>query len=66
MMGSFNQYLSDTQATIINPIRPEVFDLDAYQSYEAALLHKCKTFWNSDSGVLVYRRMRVAEVFSYG
>ena len=29
-------------------------------------MDRCRKFWQSESGVLVYRRMRVAEVFSYG
>jgi hypothetical protein len=31
-----------------------------------SLLQKCRDFWQAQSGLLVYRRMRVAEVFSYG
>lgn len=62
---TFNTELTDSQATNIEPISPETFDFDAYQAYEARLLPQCKTFWNSTAGVVVYRRMRVAEVFSY-
>ena len=66
MGQTFDTELADSQATIVEPIAPEAFDFDAYQAYETDLLPKCKSFWNSTGGVLVYRRMRVAEVFSYG
>ena len=62
---AFNTELTDAQATRVEPISPERFDLSAYQAYEARLLPPCETFWNSAGGVMVYRRIRVAEVFSY-
>jgi hypothetical protein len=45
---------------------PEAFDFDAYADYESSLLQRCRAFWAASSGVLVYRRMRVAEVYSHG
>lgn len=66
MISEFDHNKADSQASAIDPVAPEAFDFEAYQSYEAGLLPGCKTFWNSDSGVSVYRRMRVSEVFSYG
>lgn len=62
----FEQTLADSQATPVEPVAVEDFDLDAYADYEKSLGERCRLFWAADSGVLVYRRMRVAEVFSYG
>ncbi len=62
----FNYTLSDSQATVVEPIEPGEFDFEAYMEYEQNLLNSCSSFWKGDSGVLVYRRMRVGEVFSYG
>lgn len=62
----FDINLADSQATLIKPLEVAKFDIDAYESYEKKLLEKCKKFWEGGSGVLVYRRMRVAEVFSHG
>jgi len=66
MAKEFDQNKADSQATAIEPVTPDAFDFAAYKAYEDGLLDKCKSFWDSDSCVLVYRRMRVAEVFSYG
>ena len=66
MTKAFDLNRADSQATVIEPVLPEAFDFEAYATYEADLLPRCSAFWNSDGGVLVYRRMRVAEVFSYG
>ena len=66
MLKEFNTSLADAQATAVSPCPPERFDLDAYQAYAAALADGCARFWQAESGVLVYRRMRVGEVFSYG
>jgi len=62
----FKTELADSQATPVKPVKAERFDISAYEAYEQELLQHCKHFWKSESGVLVYRRMRVAEVFSYG
>ena len=61
---SFNTSLADSQATRVEPIAPEKFDLSRYADYAAALDERCKAFWEADEGVLVYRRMRVKEVFA--
>jgi len=66
MKQSFDQNKADSQATQIEPIRPSDFDFGAYAEYEAALLPRCRRFWEGRDGVLVYRRMRAAEVFSCG
>ncbi|MHC4324522.1 MAG: uroporphyrinogen decarboxylase family protein [Planctomycetota bacterium] len=63
---TFDQTGIDVQATPAEPVKPQSFDFEAYADYEASLLERCRRFWQADSGVLVNRRMRIAEVFSYG
>ncbi|MCU0916193.1 MAG: uroporphyrinogen decarboxylase family protein [Planctomycetes bacterium] len=62
----FDQERSDSQATPVAPVAAANFDFDAYAAWEESLRARCRRFWAADAGVLVYRRMRVAEVFSYG
>jgi hypothetical protein len=62
----FNTSLADSQATAISPVSCGKFDFDAYAAYEAGLSDRCKEFVGAESGVLVHRRMRVAEVFRDG
>jgi len=64
--SGFDQTSVDVQATPADPVKPEAFDFEAYADYEASLLDRCRKFWLADSGVLVHRRVRIAEVFSYG
>ncbi len=45
---------------------PADFDFEVYAAYEAELQKRCRNFVAADSGILVYRRMRVASVFSAG
>ncbi len=65
-MKQFNNQISDAQATIVAPIKPDNFDFEEYAAYAADLNNTCTNFWEAKSGVVVYRRMRVAECFSYG
>ncbi|MEI6645532.1 MAG: hypothetical protein WCP12_05810 [bacterium] len=65
-MTGFNYKLADSQATVVTPMGARDFPFAAYADYEAEREARCKAFWNGTAGVLVYRRMRVAEVFSYG
>lgn len=65
-MTGFNYKLADSQATVVTPMEAKDFPFAAYAAYEAEREARCKAFWNGTAGVLVYRRMRVAEVFSYG
>lgn len=60
----FDVSLADSQATEVTPIVPERFDISAYEAYEQQLTQQCRDFWQASQGVLVYRRMRVKEVFS--
>ena len=62
----FDPTIADVQATPVEPVSPEVFDFEAYADYEASLLERCRVFWRAESGVLVWRRMRTAEVFTWG
>jgi hypothetical protein len=66
MAKQFDNKLADAQATAVNPVQAEMFDFDHYGSYANELNDRCAGFWSAPSGVLVYRRMRVAECFSYG
>lgn len=63
---TFDQTGIDVQATPAEPVRADAFDFEAYADYEALLQERCRRFWRAGSGVLVNRRMRIAEVFSYG
>ena len=63
---AFDYKLADAQATAVEPVEPRDFPFEAYAQYEAALRQRCRHFQAADSGVLVYRRMRVSECFSYG
>jgi hypothetical protein len=65
-MSKLHARLSDPQSTAVTPVKPEEFDFDEYANYTEKLNKQCETFWNANSGVIVYRRMRVAECFSYG
>jgi hypothetical protein len=66
MSKQFDIKLADSQATQVLPVKPENFDFDRYEAYASELNNRCAEFWNKPSGVVVYRRMRVAECFSYG
>lgn len=65
MAKQFNNKLADSQSTQVVPVSPESFDFDRYEAYTANLNTGCAEFWYKPSGVVVYRRMRVAECFSY-
>jgi len=62
----FDSGKSDAQATKVDPVKVSDFCFDAYSEYAKKLTERCEKFMQAKSGVLVYRRMRVAEVFSYG
>lgn len=61
---AFDYNLADSQATAVHPVSPSDFCLDEYADYADALDERCKTFWEADEGILVYRRMRVKDVFA--
>lgn len=66
MSTKFDTSLADSQASAVRPVSVKKFDFEAYSEYAGQLDEQCMAFWKADSGVLVYRRMRVAECFSYG
>ena len=63
---SFDSSLADAQGTRMEPLAVERFDFDGYAEYEADTAGRCRRFWAADAGVLVHRRFRVPEVYSYG
>jgi uroporphyrinogen-III decarboxylase len=65
-MKNFDTRLADSQASTVMPVPPEDFDYEAYESYTTELNRKCADFRDATSGVMVYRRMRAAECFSFG
>jgi hypothetical protein len=66
MVSKFDNQIADAQATQVLPVKPGNFDFDKYEAYTAELNKTCARFWEQKSGVVVYRRMRVGECFSYG
>ena len=63
---SFNYNIDDSQGTVVKPISIKEFDIERYHEYELSLREKCRSFWNCDEGVAVYRRFRVPQVFASG
>lgn len=61
----FNTKLRDAQSTSVEGIAPEQFDIDEYAEYAAKVDEKVEKFMQADSGVLVYRKFRVAEVYGH-
>jgi hypothetical protein len=66
MAKKFDNQLADAQATQVDPVKPKDFDFEGYKTYSAELNETCARYWKSPSGIVVYRRMRVAECFSFG
>ena len=66
MSKKFDNTIRDSQSSTVEPINPKDFDFGAYKKYADELNLRCEEFSTKKSGVLVYRRMRVAECFSYG
>ena len=65
--AKFDYTLKDSQSTLVEPVQVGKFPIEEYQEYEELLNKRCRRFWREeDEGVLVYRRMRVADVFSAG
>ncbi len=56
----------DPQSTPVTPVGTDEFDFEAYHAYEESKMEFCRDFQQRESGVAVYRRMRVAEVFADG
>lgn len=62
----FDYTSTDSQGTRVEPISLSGFDIDGYSEYEASLISRNREFWDSTSGVAVYRRFGVPQVFSHG
>jgi hypothetical protein len=65
-LKEFDYTRRDSQARAVEAVPVQEFDFAAYRDYEAKTLDFCKHFDGRDSGIAVYRRMRVAEVFADG
>ena len=63
---AFDYNSKDSQGTVLSQIKVSEFDAEAYSEYNSSLLERNGKFWDSGSGVAVYRRFRVPEVFSSG
>lgn len=66
MSKKFDINNADAQSTTVALVKPESFDFEHYAAYADALDKRSKGFSEKESGVLVHRRMRVAECFYYG
>jgi len=66
MSSTFNYTLADAQAMPVTPLDPAAFDFDRYQAYALDCDRRYAQFMRQDSGVLVWQRVRVAEVFRDG
>lgn len=62
---SFDSSVADAQGTSVVPLPAYRFDADAYAAYAADLEKRCEAFASARTGVLVHRRFRVPEVFSW-
>jgi hypothetical protein len=68
MSGSVFAYdisAMDAQGTVAMPLSAECFDIDTYACYVEELEKRCALFAASSTGVLVHRRFRVPECFSW-
>lgn len=63
MKTTFQYQKRDSQSTVVEPVKADCFDFDAYQEYDAGLLKKQQEFLKRDGGILVYRRVRADGVF---
>ena len=61
----FDTTLRDSQSTQVVPIHPDDFDFETYGAYADQLDDRVTAFREAESGVLVYRRFRVAEAYGY-
>jgi hypothetical protein len=62
---TFDSSVADAQGTAVHRLAPEKFDAAAYAAYARDLEARCAAFAAAPSGVLVHRRFRVSEVFSW-
>jgi len=62
---AFDSSVADAQGTTVLRLAPEKFDAAAYAAYARDLETRCAAFAAAPSGVLVHRRFRAPEVFSW-
>jgi hypothetical protein len=62
-MATFNNTLKDAQALPVTPIEPRDFDLARYEAFAAEADQRYADFLNKPSGLAVWQRVRVGEVF---
>ena len=63
MINTFNYTLKDAQALPVTPIDPQQFDLARYAAYAAEADQRYADFLSKPSGLAVWQRVRVGEVF---
>jgi hypothetical protein len=61
----FDNQIADSQGIAVEPLSPGEFDFERYADYEAKLLEQNRTFWRASSGMVVYQRFRVPQVYTY-
>jgi hypothetical protein len=62
-MATFNYTLKDAQAMPVTPIDPRHFDLARYEAFAAEADQRYAAFLSKPSGLAVWQRVRVGEVF---
>jgi Uroporphyrinogen decarboxylase (URO-D) len=62
----FDNLIADSQGTAVKPVSPRQFDFERYADYEASLLERNRAFWQAPSGMAVYQRFRVPQVYTFG
>ncbi len=63
--STFDSSVADAQGTSVKPLPADRFDSAAYADYALSLEERCAAFAAASSGVLVHRRFRAPEVFSW-
>jgi hypothetical protein len=61
--STFNYVLKDAQALPVTPIEPSQFDLARYEAFAAEADQRYAGFLSKPSGLAVWQRVRVGEVF---
>jgi uroporphyrinogen-III decarboxylase len=62
-MTTFDYTLKDAQAMPVTPIEPQDFDLARYEAFAAEADQRYADFLQKSSGLAVWQRVRVGEVF---
>lgn len=62
---TFDSSIADAQGTFVEPLPADHFDAEAYAAYAEEKDSLCAAFAAAPSGILVHRRFRVPEVYSW-